>query len=138
MANTLEYKIETWALAVLATKAALSAVSKVRSEDDTAAAATRIVVHATTSDRLLEGVKCFPATLTIEIRMAAKDATTLDTYAADVEAAFTDTYLDSISPGTVDPATYFTFLRIANGEGEERQRSNEGRTHTVTMSLLAL
>lgn len=138
MANTLEYKTETWALAVIATRAALASVQALRSEDDTQAAATRIIVQAVSEDRQKEGVKAFPVKLTIELRMAEKNAALMDTYAAELEAAFTDANLDAISPGTVDPATYFTYLRIADGEGDDKGRSNEGRTHTVSFSLLAL
>jgi hypothetical protein len=137
MANTLEYKTEQWALEVIATRAALASVQALRSEDDTAAAATRIIVHAISEDRQKEGVKAFPVKLSIELRMADKNAALMDTYAAELEAAFTDANLDAISPGTVDPADFFTFLRVADGEGEEKGRSNEGRTHTVNFSLLA-
>lgn len=137
MANTLEYQTETWALAVIATRAALSSVQKLRSEDDTQASATRIVVQAVSEDRQKEGVKAFPVKLTIELKMAEKNAALLDTYAAEIETAFTDSNLDAISPGTVDPSTYFTYLRVADGEGEEKGRSNEGRSHTFQFSLLA-
>ncbi len=54
-----------------------------------------------------------------------------------MEAAFTDTYLASIS-GTVNPATYFTYLRVTNGEAEEKSRTDEGRTHVLTMQLFAI